>query len=136
MAETSDALPPVGPDIAAYKPRSQDTFRRLIAPVFVWLGTSRQRDKVQAAELEVGLRFRRLEDEILAHFSGYVGGPDFVHKDEAWRLACRQREFVREACARMAEGLHGTPTSLSEAIRELDIGEHVRVIPDYSRGKS
>ncbi|MDP9840141.1 hypothetical protein J2T09_004921 [Neorhizobium huautlense] len=102
--------PPITDQLAAYAPRSKQTFQRLIAPVFAWLQTSRQRDKIQAAELELGLRFRRLEDEILAHLSGHVGGPDFIHKDEAWRLTCRHREFVREACARMAKGLDGTPT--------------------------
>lgn len=33
---------------AEYRPRSQETFKRLIAPVFAWLQTSWQRDRVQA----------------------------------------------------------------------------------------
>lgn len=128
-----DAPPPITPCLAAYVPRSARTYERLIAPVFAWLQTSRQRDKLHTAEIEVGLRFRRLEEEILEHFSEFAGGPDFIPKHEAWKLACRQREFVREACARMAEGLDGAPTNLSEEIRAMDIGEHVRVVPDYSR---
>lgn len=78
-------------------------------------------------------RFQDLEERIVSHFRTFGGGPDYVSKSEAWSQACRQREFVREACARMAEGEGGMPTNLSEAIRAIDVGEHVRVIPDYSR---
>jgi hypothetical protein len=57
----------------------------------------------------------------------------FPSHQRAWTLAVRRGEFVQEACARMAEGEHGEPTPLSEAIRSLDVGEDVRVIPDFSR---
>lgn len=31
--------------------------------------------------------FRRWQEEILAYFSGLVGGPEYIHEDEGWRLA-------------------------------------------------
>lgn len=69
----------------------------------------------------------------MEHFGEYAGGPKYITVEEAWRQACRQREFVRECCARMAEGADGEINALSEAIREIDVSENVRVIPDYSR---
>lgn len=132
-ADEADALPSIEEAFESYSPRSDSHRRALIDPVFEWLLTSRHKNKVDMACWEIHERFKRMEEGILAHFARFEGGPSYVHKDEAWRLACRQREFVREACARMAEDEGGTPTSLSEAIREIDIGEHVRVIPDYSK---
>ncbi|MGX9144996.1 hypothetical protein [Mesorhizobium sp. 128a] len=119
--------------VESYTPRNDQQRRSLIDPVFGWLESSRQRDKVEIARREIHTRFKKMEEGILSHFARYVGGERYVSEDEAWRLACRQREFVRECCARMAEGKDGEPTSLSEAIRQIDISENVRVIPDCSK---
>lgn len=124
---------PIEETLARYSPRTDAHRRALIDPVFEWLRTARHRDKVGIAQWEIHQRFCKMEEDILAHFAGYKSGPDYIHKDEAWRLACRQREFVREVCARLAETPEGVPTGLSEAIRDIDVGEHVKVIPDYSR---
>ncbi|MDX8495867.1 hypothetical protein RFN29_30430 [Mesorhizobium sp. VK22B] len=116
-----------------YTPRNDQQRRHLIDPVFGWLESSRKRDKFEIARREIHTRFKKMEEGILSHFARYVGGERYVSEDEAWRLACRQREFVRECCARMAESKDGVPSDLSEAIRQIDIGENVKVIPDYSK---
>lgn len=101
--------------------------------VFTWLEKSKRKDRFDIVRMAIEEQFTNLEGRVLGHFQDYVGGRDFIHKDEAWILACRQREFVRECCARMAEDRDGEPTALSEAIRELPIGPDVKVIPDYSK---
>lgn len=116
-----------------YMPRSHDYVKRTVGAVFNWLSTSKHKNKIDMARREIFNRFLQQEEDILAYFAEYEGGKDYVHKDEAWRLACRQREFTREVCARMAEGDGGVPTALSEAIRDLNLGENVKVIPDYSK---
>ncbi|PDS68914.1 hypothetical protein [Rhizobium phaseoli] len=136
MTDDTHAPPPISASLAGYRPRSEIYRKKLIEPVFSWLETSRKRDRFEVAKIEMEERVKRLEDSILAYFAEFAGGPDHIHKNEAWRLACRQREFVRECCARMVEGPDGEPTSASEAIRGIDIGEHVKVIPDYSRSEA
>lgn len=104
-----------------------------IRSAFDWLENSRRKDRYDVVRTAILEQFLNLEGRVLGHFHEYVGGKDFIHKDQAWILACRQREFVRECCARMAEGKDEEPTALSEAIRELPIGPAVKVIPDYSK---
>lgn len=119
--------------LQSYQPMSDDERWALIDPVFDAIGRNRRADTLEDCRLEMFNRLRAIEEKILAHFGAFSGGPRFITRAEAWTQACRQREFVREVCARMAEGRAGEPTALSEAIREIDIGEDVRVIPDYSK---
>ncbi|TIV38955.1 MAG: hypothetical protein E5V91_12505 [Mesorhizobium sp.] len=119
--------------VESYKPRNDEYRKNLVDPILGWLESSRKRDKFKLARREINTRLRKMEDGILEHFARYVGGDRYVSESEAWRLACRQREFVRECCARMAENKDGSPSELSEAIRQIDIGENVKVIPDYSK---
>ncbi|MBL0934816.1 MAG: hypothetical protein IBJ07_08690 [Rhizobiaceae bacterium] len=108
----------------------------LVDPIFDAIARDCRAATWEAGRREIHKRFQDLEERVLSHFRTYGSGPGYVSKTEAWSQACRQREFVREACARMAEGEGGMPTNLSEAIRAIDVGEHVRVIPDYSMGVS
>ncbi len=119
--------------IEAYKYASRQKTIDSIRGAFDWLEKSKRKDRFDVVRTAIEEQFLNLEGRVLGHFQEYVGGKDFLHKDQAWLLACRQREFVRECCARMAEGKDEEPTALSEAIRELPIGPAVKVIPDYSK---
>ncbi|MCA1866794.1 hypothetical protein HW571_13995 [Agrobacterium genomosp. 3] len=119
--------------IEAYKYASRQKTIDGIRSAFGWLEQSRRKDRFDVVRMAIEEQFLNLEGRVLGHFQDYVGGKDFIHKDQAWLLACRQREFVRECCARMAEGKDEEPTALSEAIRELQIGPDVKIIPDYSK---
>ncbi|NTA58444.1 hypothetical protein G6L32_07325 [Agrobacterium tumefaciens] len=119
--------------IEAYQYASRQKTIDSIRSAFDWLENSRRKDRFDLVRTAIEEQFLNLEGRVLGHFQEYVGGKNFIHKDQAWLLACRQREFVRECCARMAEGKDEEPTALSEAIRELPIGPDVKVIPDYSK---
>lgn len=119
--------------IETYKYASREKTIDSIRGAFDWLEKSKRKDRFDVVRTAIEEQFLNLEGRVLGHFQEYVGGKDFLHKDQAWLLACRQREFVRECCARMAEGKDEEPTALSEAIRELPIGPEVKVIPDYSK---
>lgn len=119
--------------IAEYSHKDPTAIIAGIRDVFGWAERSRRKDRFDVARFEIERILITLEERVLDRFRDFVGGPNFVHKDQAWILACRQREFVREACARMAELPGGIPTMLSEEIRSVDIGPNVKVIPDYSK---
>lgn len=131
-----DASPPKEDRLKTYAPRTKEQRMSVFEPVLHWLERSRKQDRFEIAQEELDERLKRFEERILEHFIDFVGGPDFISKDEAWRLACRQREFVRECCARMMEDPGGVPTNSSEAIRAIDISENVKIIPDYSRSEA
>ncbi|MBD9636099.1 hypothetical protein IB277_07300 [Ensifer sp. ENS07] len=119
--------------ISRYTFKDRDRVRREISDLMGWLEKSRRKDRFDVVRLSIEELFLGLESRVLDHFRDYVGGPDFIHKDEAWLAACRQREFVKEVCARMVEGPDEEPTPESEAIREMDVGPSIKVIPDYSK---
>ncbi|MEO4000328.1 hypothetical protein [Mesorhizobium sp. CAU 1732] len=131
-AEDSD-IEPVN-SLSSYRRMSQEERSALIDPVFDAIARNRRADVIESARQKFHTRFEKLEEKILSHFQAFVGGPGYMSQAEAWTQACRQREFVREVCARMAEGEGGEPTGLSEAIRDINISEEIRVIPDYSKG--
>ncbi|WP_065091490.1 hypothetical protein [Rhizobium leucaenae] len=128
--EADDDLPK---RIAEYSHREPNAVIAGVRSVFAWAEKSRRRDKLDVARFEIERIIVTLEERVLDRFRDFAGGPDYIHKDNAWISACRQREFVREACARLAELPGGIPTMLSEEIRAIDIGPDVKVIPDYSK---
>ena len=117
-----------------YRPLSEAERSAMVDTIFDAIARDCRAATWEAGRREMHKRISELEEKIVSHFRIYGGGAGYITYAEAWTQACRQREFVREICARMAEDEGGAPSALSEAIREIDIGEHVRVIPDYSKG--